>query len=95
MGLDNDQKIPKSALKVFKGDLQKPEELKRLFELNPEIKTVIHFAAFLQVGESVNAPLKYWKNNVAGTMNLLEAMKNAGVENIVFSSTCAIFGQSQ
>lgn len=82
-------------MKIFKGDLQNKDNLEKLFELNPDIHTVVHFAAFLEVGESVFKPLKYWKNNVYGTLNLLEAMKKAKVENIVFSSTCATFGQSQ
>jgi UDP-glucose 4-epimerase len=54
---------------------------------------VLHFAAWLNVGESVAEPLKYWRNNVANTLNLLEAMQAAGVKRLVFSSTCAIFGE--
>ena len=50
---------------------------------------VMHFAAFLNVGESVGQPLKYYRNNVANTLNLLEAMRDGGVRRFVFSSTCA------
>lgn len=57
-----------------------------------QIDAVMHFAAFLEVGESVNLPLKYYLNNVAGTIHLLEAMKKHQVNNFIFSSTCAIFG---
>lgn len=54
---------------------------------------VLHFAAWLNVGESVQEPLKYWRNNVANSLTLLESMQAAGVKRIVFSSTCAIFGE--
>jgi UDP-arabinose 4-epimerase len=53
---------------------------------------VIHFAAFAYVGESVTDPAKYYRNNVVGTLSLLEAMREEGVSNIVFSSTCATYG---
>ncbi|HEX4635325.1 MAG TPA: UDP-glucose 4-epimerase GalE [Rhizomicrobium sp.] len=53
---------------------------------------VIHLAAFAYVGESVTDPAKYYKNNVAGTLALLDAMRSHGVGNIVFSSTCATYG---
>lgn len=53
---------------------------------------IIHFAAFSQVGESVNNPGKYIRNNVAGTLSILEAMQTAGVRNIVVSSTAAVYG---
>lgn len=56
------------------------------------IDIVMHFAAFAYVGESVQQPLKYYLNNVAATLHLLEAMKRAGVNKFVFSSTCATFG---
>jgi UDP-glucose 4-epimerase len=56
---------------------------------------VIHFAAFAYVGESVKDPAKYYRNNVVGTINLLDAMMAAGVKDIVFSSTCATYGEPQ
>ena len=54
---------------------------------------VLHFAALALVSESVSNPERYWRTNVGGTLNLLEAMQNAGVERLVFSSTCAVYGQ--
>jgi UDP-glucose 4-epimerase len=57
-----------------------------------EIEAVLHFAAFAYVGESVTYPAKYYRNNVAGTLTLLEAMVQAGVLAFVFSSTCATYG---
>jgi UDP-glucose-4-epimerase GalE len=57
------------------------------------VAAVIHFAAHAYVGESVRAPRKYFQNNVANTLNLLDAMLDAGVANIVFSSTCSTYGE--
>ena len=54
---------------------------------------VMHFASFIQVGESVRAPAKYYRNNFANTLNLLEAMVDHGVRRFIFSSTAAIFGE--
>lgn len=54
---------------------------------------VLHFAALALVGESVEHPERYWRNNVAGTLNLLEAMVAHGIGRLVFSSTCAVYGQ--
>jgi len=53
---------------------------------------VMHFAAYAYVGESVQNPGKYYRNNVAGTLTLLEAMRDQGIEQIIFSSTCATYG---
>ncbi|HEX8522589.1 MAG TPA: UDP-glucose 4-epimerase GalE [Tepidisphaeraceae bacterium] len=60
-----------------------------------KIECVMHFAAFAYVGESVEKPLSYYHNNVATTINVLEAMKEAGVNTFIFSSTCAIFGDPE
>ncbi|HVU19008.1 MAG TPA: UDP-glucose 4-epimerase GalE [Candidatus Didemnitutus sp.] len=57
-----------------------------------KIDVVMHFAAFCYVGESVTDPLKYYRNNVAATLSLLEAMSRAGVRKMVFSSSCATYG---
>jgi UDP-glucose-4-epimerase GalE len=57
------------------------------------VEAVIHFAAYAYVGESVTNPRKYFGNNVAGSLNLLDAMLDAGVRDVVFSSTCATYGE--
>jgi UDP-glucose 4-epimerase len=57
------------------------------------IKAIIHFAAFKAVGESVTQPLKYYRNNIISLVNLLELMPKYGVEGIVFSSSCTVYGQ--
>jgi UDP-arabinose 4-epimerase len=56
------------------------------------VEAVIHFAAFAYVGESVGAPAKYYRNNVGGTLSLLDACRNEGVDKLVFSSSCATYG---
>ena len=56
---------------------------------------LLHFAALALVGESVSHPERYYRNNVCGTLNLLEAMADAGVTRLVFSSTCAVYGQPE
>src|SRR3954454_24689109 len=56
------------------------------------IDVVMHFAAYAYVGESVEKPLSYYDNNVATTISVLEAMRETGVNNFVFSSTCAVYG---
>ncbi|MEU8684258.1 UDP-glucose 4-epimerase GalE [Streptomyces sp. NPDC048611] len=61
--------------------------------IDPSYDAVLHFAAFSQVGESVANPEKYWRNNVGGTMDLLAAMRDAGVRTLVFSSTAAAYGE--
>ena len=75
-------------------DLADPASLRRIFE-GRAIDAVIHFAAFAYVGESVQEPQKYYQNNVSGTINLLAVMREFGVSRIVFSSTCATYGEPQ
>src|SRR5438128_3621373 len=73
------------------GDLQDRQSLeKTLAKQRPD--AVMHFAANALVGESMQNPSKYFRNNIANGLNLLDAIVNVGVEKIVFSSTCAIFG---
>ncbi|RAJ62487.1 UDP-glucose 4-epimerase [Streptomyces sp. Amel2xB2] len=61
--------------------------------LDPTYDGVLHFAAYSQVGESVQDPGKYWRNNVGGSMELLDAMRESGVRRLVFSSTAATYGE--
>lgn len=75
----------------FEGDLGDPLILKHIFETH-SIQAVMHFAAFIDVGESVQSPAKYYLNNVAYTLNLLTAMIKHEVKKLIFSSSAAIFG---
>lgn len=75
-----------------KGDLRNIEDINNVFN-KYEINSVIHFAAFSLVGESVTNPAKYYRNNVLGTLNLLDTMIKHNCKQIVFSSTCATYGE--
>lgn len=75
----------------IQGNLTDPKALDHLFSTH-KIDGVMHFAAYIDVGESVRDPLKYYNNNVGGTLNLLQAMVCHNIQNLVFSSTAAIFG---
>lgn len=76
----------------IKGDLKNISEIKQVFE-KYKIDAVIHFAAYSQVAQSVKYPQNYYFNNVYGTLNLLNAMLENNVNQIVFSSTAAIYGE--
>ena len=76
---------------LIEGDTNDRSLLDHLFQTH-DIAAVMHFAAYAYVGESVENPAKYYRNNVVGTLTLLEAMIAAGVSRFVFSSTCATYG---
>jgi len=76
---------------LVEGDLLDPASLAAAFAAWP-VRAVLHFAARSLVGESVREPGLYFRNNVAGTLNLLDAMRDAGVSRLVFSSTAAVYG---
>ncbi len=76
------------------GDLSNQESINTVFDKH-DIDAVFHFAAYAYVGESVNNPEKYYYNNVSNTLNLLHAMKEHGCDKIVFSSTCATYGEPE
>ncbi len=78
---------------LYIGDMADSLELKDLFE-KYSIDAVFHLAAFAYVGESVVNPEKYYFNNVVNTLNLLHAMKEHGVNKLIFSSTCATYGEA-
>lgn len=81
--------VPESRLIV--ADLSERERLAAVLR-DKQIEAVVHFAALAYVGESVEQPLKYYRNNVTNTLTLLEAMRSTDVNKIVFSSTCATYG---
>ena len=76
----------------IQGNLQNFDDINNVFKKH-KIDTVVHFAAFSQVGESVKNPQKYYFNNVYGSLNLFKAMLENGVKKIVFSSTAATYGE--
>lgn len=76
------------------GDLKNFEDINKVFD-KYEIDAVIHFAGYIRIEESVQNPEKYYTNNVNGTLNLLNAMREHNVNKIVFSSSCATYGEPQ
>src|SRR5579875_1323934 len=83
--------VPADA-QLIVGDLRNPEDPRGALRAGG-FEGVLHFAALALVGESVEHPERYYRTNVAGTLNLLEAMIAAGVGRLVFSSTCAVYGE--
>ena len=81
------------APKFYNIDCLDYPNMDRLFTENPDIEGIIHFAASKAVGESVEKPLLYYRNNIGSLINLLELMKEHQVPNIVFSSSCTVYGQ--
>jgi len=88
----HEQALPEGA-RFFKGDLLDAEGTRD--SLAEGFDGVLHFAALSLVGESVEEPERYYRNNVCGTLNLLEAMCEAGVPRLVFSSTAAVYGEPE
>src|SRR5450631_1083312 len=95
--LDNLRYGHREAVKwgpLIVGDLADLDLLRHVFR-SYSIGAVIHFAAFAYVGESMRAPSEYFRNNVVNTLNLLDTMREHGVDKIVFSSSCATYGYPQ
>lgn len=80
--------------KFYEGDLADINFMRDVFA-SEKISAVMHFAASIEVAESIKEPLKYFENNTANTANLLKVMDEAGVRQIIFSSTAAVYGQSE
>jgi UDP-glucose 4-epimerase len=80
--------------KLYVGDIRDSRFMDQVFQEN-EIESVIHFAAFSLVGESMSNPSKYYNNNVYGTLCLLDKMNEYGVKRIIFSSTAATYGEPE
>ena len=91
--LDGIEAITGKRPVFFQGDCTDIATLRRLFTENPGIKGIINFAASKAVGESVQKPLLYYRNNLNTLINLLECMPEYGVKGIVFSSSCTVYGE--
>lgn len=76
------------------GDLKNVDDIEAVFQKYP-VEAVFHFAAYAYVGESVTSPEKYYYNNVANTLNLLSVMRKYGCNKMIFSSTCATYGEPE
>lgn len=106
VGLDNysrslagvSQRIQEITGKTYtqhRVDLVDAAALNKALELESAIDAVIHFAAFKAVGESSSNPLRYFRNNLGGQINLMEACDQFGIRNLVFSSSCTVYGNPQ
>lgn len=91
--LDGIERITGIRPEFVKGDVTDIEALRKLFVKYPGIKGIINFAASKAVGESVQKPLLYYRNNLVSLLNLLTLMPEYGVEGIVFSSSCTVYGE--
>ena len=91
--LDGIEKISGKRPVFVEGDCTDINTLRRLFEENPGINAIINFAASKAVGESVQKPLLYYRNNLNTLTNLLELMPEFGVKGFVFSSSCTVYGE--
>lgn len=90
--VDHIRQITGRPFDFIEADIRDKNTLDQVFSKHPGIKAVIHFAAYKAVGESVEKPLAYYENNVGGTVNLVEAMQKHEVPNLVFSSSCTVYG---
>lgn len=91
--LDGIEKITGTRPAFEQIDLRDKEATERVFKKYPQIDGIIHFAASKAVGESVQKPLLYYRNNIVSLINLLELMPQYGVKGIIFSSSCTVYGQ--
>lgn len=82
------------SIPFFKADLLDKQEMSNIFSVN-SFDAVVHFAGLKAVGESVEKPLWYYKNNITGTLNLLDVMLEHGVRKLVFSSSCTVYGEPE
>ena len=85
------EKITGKSVKFYEADIADKDAMNKVFEEN-DISCVIHFAGLKAVGESVQKPLEYYQNNISGTLNMCEVMRNHGVKNIIFSSSATVYG---
>lgn len=90
--LDKIKQITNKDFKFYEVDLLDKEKLEKVFDENPEIDSVIHFAGLKAVGESVAKPVEYYHNNITGTLILIDVMKRHNCKKIVFSSSATVYG---
>ena len=89
--VDRIQELTQKTVAFYQTDICDLEGLNKVFDAQ-QIDAVIHFAGLKAVGESVRKPVEYYNNNIAGTLNLIEAMRSHNVKNIIFSSSATVYG---
>jgi UDP-glucose 4-epimerase len=85
------KKLINKKVKFIKGDIKNKYTLSKIIN-SYKIDSIIHLAAYLNISESEKHKKKYYKNNVIGTLNLIQACKNSNVKSIIFSSSCSVYG---
>lgn len=90
--LEGIRKITGQSVRNYAVDLCDAAATRRIFEENPKLVGVIHFAALKQVEESVFHPLRYFRNNLDSLLNVMQSMNEFGVEHLIFSSSCSVYG---
>ena len=88
------EEITGKTLKFYEGDIANRDIMNKIFVEN-DIFGVIHFAGLKAVGESVEKPLEYYKNNISGTLEMCDVMRSHGVKNIIFSSSATVYGDPE
>lgn len=91
LAIDRIKEITKKDFNFYEGDIRDKKILKEIFD-KEDIELVIHLAGLKAVGESVNKPLEYYDNNISGSVNLLEVMKEKNIKKIIFSSSATVYG---
>ena len=91
--IESIKKITGKDLKFYKVDLLDKDSLNKIFDENPDINSVIHFAALKAVGESVEKPIEYYTNNLVSTLNLVDVMRKHNIKKMIFSSSATVYGE--
>ena len=92
--LERVEEITGKKVVFYNADIRDKEAMNDIFD-KEKVDAVIHFAGLKAVGESVVKPIEYYENNIAGTLNLCDAMRNHGVKNIIFSSSATVYGNPE
>ena len=87
------ERIIGKTVKLYRGDCNDRDFVKDVFEKESNISGVIHFAAYKSVGESVDNPLKYYRNNIGSLLTMMDIMSDNEVRDLVFSSSCTVYGE--
>ena len=86
------EEITGKQVRFYEADIRDEKAMNEIFDKENETEAVIHFAGLKAVGESVEKPIEYYENNIAGTLVLCNTMRNHGVKNIIFSSSATVYG---
>jgi UDP-glucose 4-epimerase len=93
--LEGIQKITGQSITNYNTDLCDLNATQKIFKEHPDLTGIIHFAALKSVGESVEQPLRYYKNNLLSLLNILECIETFKIKNFIFSSSCSVYGNAR